>query len=224
MACVTAGYLVTGFLFTCRSQKGFSPAFKPIGQTSTNHSTAFPSATPILTTQVAGVKRSHKDSPKVAEKKARIAKYGLKFRSAGTLVSVTDGKQEMTSGGTKTSLYRPPGLLEDEESLPHRHKPTLGVSSWQQRYSQPEEDRLQESETSGGGKLSFGFSKKKGGLLPQQPAAPKASSSGLAPPPKVRNWNSQLAHAFADASDEEEDMLAQLPVRRLPKFRFNINK
>ncbi len=57
------------------------------------------------------VKPSPGDSQKVAEKKARLAKYGLRFQSAGTLVSVRDGGHKIVSKEKGTSS--PAGVSEE---------------------------------------------------------------------------------------------------------------
>ena len=210
-----------------RTQGGFAPAFRPIGDSTGQSKTAVPEARLSSSLKSQGVKRASdsESSLKVAEKKARIAKFGLKFQSAGTLITVPDGPRQMV---TRPSSYAPPPL--PGESPPRSPaaapppSPPKAVRGWEkhpgeERLETQGEERTKPQGSSGGssGKLSFGFSKKQ----------PKPPPPG--PPPLMSKSKHRLAlaRAFGEDSDEEGEgggALAKLPIIRPPRFKFNINK
>ena len=206
-----------------RTHGGFAPAFKPIGDPGDQSRTPVPEAGPSLGVKSQGVKRASdsESSLKVAEKKARIAKFGLKFQSAGTLVTVADGPQKMI---TQPSIYAPPPLPGES---PPRSPDTPPPPSPPKGFRGSEKHPGKETQGVGwakdpqgsSGKLSFGFSKKQ-----SKPPPP-------GPPPLMSKSKHRLvlAQAFGEDSDEEEgggalESLAKLPIRHPPSFKFNFKK
>lgn len=224
-----------------KAQGGFAPAFKPIGQSSTNQMTAqsHHSTTPS-TAQSSGVKRSQESeesNAKIAEKKAKIAKFGLKFQSAGTLVTVNDGNKRMSlsSKGLSSSLSEDTRDVQSAtrfEMLPHSQVAeeiekkqyvvsTGGRGSSGRGNHEKSEPGFSEQGTQDGGsdqKFSFGFHKK-------QPTSSHGKTAGKNPPPLMsRQRELTMSRAFGDDEEDEETGLAQLPIRRPPRFKFNIGK
>ena len=224
-----------GFVISHRiSQKGFAPAFKPIGHSSTNWVAApQQGATP---TSTSGVKRSQESDSrvKIAEKKAKIAKFGLKFQSAGTLVTVGD-KSRMTSSKAPAASYRPSdgdsddihppsrfGMLSSSGSSGSSSQYGGGVSSYDKRLEFSDTSRTSEQSVKDGSsdqRFSFGFQKK-------QPTSVPSKAPGKHPPPLMsRQRELTMSRVFGGESDEEEDAgLAQLPIRKPTRFKFNIGK
>lgn len=198
-------------------------------------------ATPLSVQPQRGFKRSiesEESQAKIAAKKARLAKFGVKFESAGTLVTI--GEQL----GRENSVYRTPAVIqrlgggEDKSSAVEKGDPKCSESS--------NSDKTQTSENSSTScekKLSFGFQKtalsklqqasKSGmngtGLLPQgvytstweKPGGSRAKSDPSdkvneeerkGPPPKLMSRQRELTleRAFGAESDEEDDSLATL--------------
>lgn len=244
------------FLFACgllkqlvcisyrNSQRGFAPAFKPIGDGSTNWVAAVPQqgATPTTASGVKRSKESEDSSAKIAEKKAKIAKFGLKFQSAGTLVTVGD-KSKMTSFKTSAASYQapdvdsynshpPPGLemlsRSAVGSIGSFSQYSGGASSCDKK--QGHEEKLEFSDTSRNfeqsvkdgsfdQRFSFGFQKK------QQNSVPSKAPGKHPPPLMSRQRELTMSGVFGGDSDEEEDAgLAQLPIRKPLRFKFNIGK
>ena len=123
-------------------------------------------ATPTAIQPQGGVKRSkesEESQAKIAAKKARLAKFGLKFQSAGTLVTI--GEQL----GRDSSIYRTPAVIQrlgggSEEKNSDGEKK---MESSLNRSSSSERTQTTKNIKSSGGsgassekKLSFGFQKK----------------------------------------------------------------
>ena len=215
-----------------KAQGGFAPAFKPIGQSSTNQMTAqsHHSTTPS-TTQSSGVKRSQESedsNAKIAEKKAKIAKFGLKFQSAGTLVTVNDGSKRMSlsSKGLSSSSSEDTGDVQSAtrfEMLPHsapqvaeeikKKQHVVGTggrgssgcgSSGRGSHEKPEPGFSEQGTQDGGSdqKFSFGFHK-------NQPTSSPGKTAGKNPTPLMsRQRELTMSRAFGD--DEEDAINMQL--------------
>ena len=161
---------------------GFTPAFKPIGQTNTQTGlgewttvrTSFTMATPVAagSTKI-GFKRSkesEESQAKIAEKKARLAKFGLKFQSAGTLVTIGDQL------GRDSSIYRTPAVIQrlgGADSNNIREDSRVSNSSQTANASKSEIDEHKNSHKAGSSsgsekKLSFSFQKSQSKLKQQQ--------------------------------------------------------
>ena len=90
----------------------------------------------------------------------------------------------------------------------HEEKPETGFSE------------LGTQDGSSDQKFSFGFHKK-------QPTPSHGKTAGKNPPPLMsRQRELTMSRAFGDESDEEDEQtgLAQLPIRKPPRFKFNIGK
>lgn len=251
----------------CRKSKrgGFAPAFKPIGQTNvqsgfgewTTVRTSFSvAATPTADLVKIGIKRSkesEESQAKIAEKKAKLAKFGLKFQSAGTLVTI--GEQL----GRESSIYRTPAVIQrlganDDDSSTHKVESSNSKGAQMSLKVKGERENNSGSEK----KLSFGFQKSQsklkqpqllssntGTMLPKgvytstwekpgdsqekREQALKDEGERKGPPPKLMSRQRELTleRAFGEESDDEDDSLAtlqKLTVRSQPKFRFNIKK
>lgn len=142
-------------------------------------------------------KRDEVSVAKVAEKKARIAKFGLQFKSAGTLTTV-DGSQRMTPGDGRLFSYKQPGTS-----------------------SQPPKPACPDPTAEDSKKFSFELGKKP----PSSSSSSLPSASRLPPKLMSRQRELTMSRAFSAESDSEEDdigkNLTQLQ-RRGPKFKFKI--
>ena len=178
--------------------------------TSASHPTSsLSSASPMPSASVLAGQKHKRDEvsvAKVAEKKARIAKFGLQFKSAGTLMTV-DGSQRMTPGDGRLFSYQEPGAGS-------RPAPP------------PLQPACPDPTTEDSKKFSFELGKK----------PPSSSSSSSLPsasrlPPKLMSRQRELtmSRAFSAESDSEEEedeigrSLMQLQ-RRGPKFKFKIKE
>lgn len=170
----------------------------------------------------------------MSSKKSHIAKYGLKFQSAGNLVTVGD-KVQMEEGDKRGRGYRDSvkevssqsRLLPSEE----RRAPHVPRKSWADKYRvDTMDDHL------GGPKLSFGFSKIKKsqhppqGADPQGEGPPEQSEEGSAPgpPPLMSRQRELMTKAFGGDSDSDGEgegaELVKMAVRGTPRFMFQIKK
>lgn len=163
----------------------------------------------------------------MAGKKARLAKYGLKFQSAGNLVTVGEG-MKMEKGKKAGQQY--------EESLGPRRGPEGGSPSQGLEHrvdgASIEESRREGTDERGGEerdgeeqggedkesdlKFSFGFSKR----TKKEEVAP-------GPPPLMSRRRELMTKAFGGDSDsegEEGDELVKMAVRGTPRFMFHIRK
>ena len=158
----------------------------------------------------------------MAGKKARLAKYGLKFQSAGNLVTVRDG-MKMEKGEKAGQQY--------EESLGPGRGREGGSPSWGLEHrvdgTGVEESRREGTDERGGeeqggedkesdSKFSFGFSKKT-----------KKEEVFPGPPPLMSRRRELMTKAFGGDSDsegEEGDELVKMAVRGTPRFMFHIRK
>ena len=177
---------------------------------------------------------SEESHAKIAAKKAKLAKFGLKFQSAGTLTSITDQL------GSDKSTYRPPAIVQR-------------LTGGDQKRDNDQASVIQSvaltSDPSGSGdkKLSFGFSKSKStGLKPVAFQSKELSYTSVwdldkpgdqipdthledrlkGPPPLMsRQRELNMEKAFGDDSSDEEDIGGKVLVKRAPaKFKFNIRK
>lgn len=160
---------------------GFTPAFKPIGQTNTQTGlgewttvrTSFTVATPVTANSTKiGFKRSkesEESQAKIAEKKARLAKFGLKFQSAGTLVTIGDQL------GRDSSIYRTPAVIQRLGGAENNNigkDSRVSNSSQTTNPSEPQTDEHKKGHKEGSSgsekKLSFGFQKSQSKVKQQQ--------------------------------------------------------
>ena len=180
------------YFFDRRKSKGggFAPAFKPIGQTNTQTGlgewttigTSFTMAKPVVaeSTKI-GVKRSkesEESQAKIAEKKARLAKFGLKFQSAGTLVTIGDQL------GRDSSIYRTPAVIQrlggtDDNDIGKQFAISNSSQFTNSSKSQTDKQEKGSKDSSSGSekKLSFGFQKSQSRLKQQQLSVAKGSRS-----------------------------------------------
>ena len=144
--------------------------------------------TPPAVQPQGGIKRSkesEESQAKIAAKKARLAKFGLKFQSAGTLVTI--GEQL----GRDSSIYRTPAVIqrlqggsEDKNDAGEKVDSNSSKSSNSERTQTSEKVKTSEgNSTSSEKKLSFGFQKKTLSKLPQAQSGVKSGvdSGGMLP-------------------------------------------
>ena len=188
-----------------------------------------------------GVKRSSEDE-KVSEKKARLAKFGLKFQSAGNLVTVGD-RVRMEEGRKRGRGYR-----ESVEKREREREMTTSASGLKSSDSdrdshqrqverellgECEETRETAEEKTTGSKFSFNISKNKKAPPPNPDpsavaGAEKKKGLGPCPPPLMSRRRELMTRAFGGDSDSEEDEgaeeLTRMAVRGAPRFMFHIRK
>ncbi|XP_064397763.1 G patch domain-containing protein 8-like isoform X2 [Halichondria panicea] len=201
-----------------KAKGGFTPAFTPVGQETTNQNGP-PTTRGRATTSRVSRREAEESQAKIAAKKAKLNMFGLKFRSAGTLTSITDQL------GTTVSTYKPPAII--------------------QRLTGGTKEENDDSDSTK--KISFGIqptiSKKTLTFTPPQSSQEKQYTSvwntpgdgkkepnlepvTKGPPPKLMSRQRELnmEKAFGgDSSDEDE--LTIVPIKRGPtKFKFNFTK
>ena len=184
-----------------------------------------------------GVKRSTEESERLSGKRSRIAKYGLKFQSAGNLVTVGDQMHMDESGkrgrGYRESVEEVSRLSPSTISAPVRSAPVRSapVRSDPVRSApvRTEEDRGTIIDS--GPKFSFGFSKnKRPQYHPQGSEPPEKVKEGEAPgpPPLMSRQRELMTKAFGGDSDSEGEgegeELVKMAVRGTPRFMFQIRK
>ena len=143
---------------------------------------ATPTSNSLKQTGIKRSKESEESQAKIAEKKARLAKFGLKFQSAGTLVTI--GEQL----GRESSIYRTPAVIQrlagNDDKNTEITKLTERESSGIERDQTSDEQKKKGSGTdlSSDKKLSFGFQKSLSKLKPPQQhlSGAKSSSQGSA--------------------------------------------
>lgn len=171
----------------------------------------------------AGVKRSREECAKDSTKKSRVAKYGLKFQSAGNLVTVGD-RVHMEEGGKRGRGYR--DSVEEMIALTSRREKTLSTQTATVSTSNKEGEVVDDS----GSKFSFGFSKiKKPQHFCQETEPPEnpKEESAPGPPPLMSRQRELMTKAFGGDSDsdgEEGAELVKMAVRGTPRFMFQIRK
>ncbi len=208
-------YTVHSYLtFFRKARGGFAPAFTPIIQDSTNHNSSQATVKPAATS-VVSKKEAEESQAKIAAKKAKLSKFGLKFQSAGTLTSIVD---EL---GTTVTTYKPPGVIqrltegtkESNEDTINTKKISFGInlSTTAKTFSTNTQDEQYTSVWTmpGDGK-----------------ADPSLKPITKGPPPKLMSRQRELnmEKAFGeDSSDEDE--LTLVPIKRGPvKFKFKLSK
>ena len=153
-------------------------------------------------------------SDKVSQKKMKLAKFGLKFQSAGTLISIGDNRIEKD---TPLCQDATPILKEREE-----------------------EGRAQVTRRDGrqvkiggvvidvGKKASYtSLWEKAGEGAKKANAAPLPSSLDQAPPPLMSRQRELIMEKAADrenSDDEETDFTAKIIVKKPATFKFKIGK
>ena len=180
----------------------------------------------------AGVKRSSEESEAVSNKKSRIAKYGLKFQSAGNLVTVGD-RVRMEEGGKRGRGYKDSVEEKRERSQPVRPSLPADNSTAGERVATVKtRDDREGSEEDSEQKFSFGFSKNKKPQYRPRGASPliekKEGTPDPVPPPLMSRQRELMTKAFGGDSDSEGEgegaELVKMAVRGTPRFRFQIKK
>lgn len=178
----------------------------------------------------AGVKRSSEQNTLVSSKKSRIAKYGLKFQSAGNLVTVGDKVQ--MEGGKRGRGYRD---SVEEVVASHSHLPPSkerAVPAPNKTASTRADKYTADVDDDSGPKFSFGFSKIKKSQHPPRGADPSEQSqeeSTPCPPPLMSRQRELMTKAFGGDSDSDGEEgegaeLVKMAVRGTPRFMFQIRK
>ena len=209
-------WIYVPFIFR-KARGGFTPAFAPVGQEATNQNGPSTTASRATTNYVS--RREAKESQaKIAAKKAKLNMFGLKFRSAGTLTSITDQL------GTTVSTYKPPAIIrrltggtkERNDDTDSTMKISFGIQPTTSKtlvFTPPQSSQEKQYtsvwNTPGDGKME-----------------PHLEPVMKGPPPKLMSRQRELnmEKAFGgDSSDEDE--LTIVPIKRGPtKFKFNLPK
>lgn len=172
---------------------------------------------------------------KIEAKKLKLAKFGLKFQSAGTLTSITD---EL---GSVSSTYRSPAIVRRLTGGNRERDEDKSLSEY--RLSSFSNDTC----SSGDSKFLFGFNKTK--LTTLKPVAFESKDqtytsvwNSLQPGSQIRDTHVEdrlkgppplmsrqrelnLEKAFSEESSDDDDVVQKRFVKRAPtKFKFNIRK
>lgn len=172
--------------------------------------------TPLVVQPQGAVKRSkesEESQAKIAAKKARLEKFGLKFQSAGTLVTI--GEQL----GRDSSIYRTPAVIQrlqgDSKDNDDGEKTDSNSSKSSNSERTQTSKKVRSSEGGGSSsdkKLSFGFQKKTLSKLPQAQSGVKSGveSGGMLPKgvytstwEKPGGSSREKSDASSDKIDEE---------------------
>ena len=199
---------------------GFTPAFTPIGQASESTNQNGSSSTTITTTNPDAKRVAEESQAKIAAKKAKLSKFGLKFQSAGTLTSITEQL------GSDTSTYKPPLIIQ---------RLTGDTKDKEDKASTSSDDRriafgLQPVKTKPLAPVAFQSSEEQSytsvwKIPGSESKEPRLEPITKGPPPLMsRQRELNMEKAFGeDSSDEEE--LKLVPIKRgLAKFKFNLRK
>ena len=167
--------------------------------------------------ELRGTKKSAADaglSDKVADKKQKLAKFGMKFQSAGTLISIGDNMIE-----------RDTPLCKDITPI---------VQEWQEEMEGREVQRESRKVKIGGVTIDVGQKasyttmwEKAGEGGKKNNAAPLPSSLDKAPPPLMSRQRELIMEKAADldnSDDEDADFTAKAIVKKPAAFKFKITK
>lgn len=202
----------------CRQiQSGRTPGFKPIGGGASGSKTQLPM------TDIIGIKRAtpssveSDSSAEATEKTSKLAKYGMKFQSAGTLMSI--GEQ----------IGKDTPLLKDGEQPREKKEGTL----------KPEVSSTFEFRGSGGSSSSSSLSSKllaryttakwdKQGDFEKRLREAKEKEHDIrvesAPPPLKSRQKELNMENYSSSEDEEDGLTARTIIRKPAKFKFNLTK
>ncbi len=202
-----------------RIKGGFSPGFKPIGESS-GGCVASLRDDPMDSApgSKSGTKSGAEDSGsggKIADKKMKLAKFGMKFQSAGTLISIGDNRIEKDTPLCKDTTP----ILQEHQKVLHNVKGqkvprevkiggvTIDVGQNKASYTSMWEKAGE------GGKKSNAF--------------PLPSSLNKAPPPLMSRQRELIMEKAVDVNnldDEDTDFTAKAIVKKSTGFKFKIAK
>lgn len=202
-----------------RRKGGFAPGFKPVGEvisptSATNSSTGIG--------EWVGTKRVAEDSKSqgTGEKKTKLSRYGLKFQSAGTLISIGDvdgiGKDTPIVKETMPIVKKAtPRKTVQQKSLPKddSHGDRRGAASTERQRKMIDEKKASYTtkwEKAGASKPEF---------------LPTPSKDDSAPPPLMSRQRELTMEKYADhtSDDEEADFTTKAIIKKAPKFKFKIH-
>lgn len=182
---------------------------------------------------------------KVAEKKMKLAKYGLKFQSAGTLVTIGDRIEkdtpiikESAPTNSKELLTENKGGIEVRGESENKLK---GAVSTDGRDNSRGGSRDRDREDSRGAptrrevdrqklidktKASYTTKWEKAGSSKQNQVIPSApSKDDKAPPPLMSRQRELTMEKYANRLDDDEDTdFTKTIIKKAPKFKFKIAK
>ena len=196
-----------------RKKKGtFSPGFKPIGDpgggvtsihdiSTSNSSESMNEKRPLENTE---------SQEKIAEKKRKLARYGLKFQSAGTLMSIGEllGKDTPLQQGSPAKISEKPNQLDSEKITDRRAQDKAAMIQGIKGSYTTMWDK--EGETGKRADIS----------------KPLPVSSQKAPPPLMSRQRELIMEkaAGSDSDDEDQTLTAKTLIKRTPVFKFKIGK
>lgn len=181
------------------------PGFKPIGG-GVSESIGHAFSTSVIT----GIKRSAttagsggSSTDKLTEKKSKLAKFGLKFQSAGTLMSI--GEQI----GKDTPIQK--DMPISSHAMPTSHLTTESNSSSTRRLAKYTTAKWDKE----------GDFEKRCKLAEEKEHAIRVEK---APPPLKSRQRELIMENYADGSEEEEEfeLTAKSIIKKPTKFKFNL--
>ena len=185
-----------------------------------------------------GFKRSNEaEAEKVSVKKSRVSKYGgLKFQSAGNLVTVGD-RVHMEEGATRGRGYHD-SVKRESNSYP-RSLSLIGSATRGRTPPIKTEDRRDQEGAAEdeGSKFSFGFQRNRnlkyrpqGAGPPEEESKKEGTEEVMAPPKLMSRQRELMTKAFGGDSDSEgegegEELVKMASrARGTPRFMFQIRK
>lgn len=200
-----------------RVKGGPPPAFKPIGEPASI--TDILSSKPSSSNNTDGrdgnpTKRpaqDQKSQEKIDEKKMKLAKFGMKFQSAGTLISIGDDRIEKDTPILKNAELE---VLEERVEAEAKHSKEDKVD----RVENKKKTYLEEK------KAAYTTKWEKAGTS-KAPVLPTPAPLDTAPPPVISRQR-ELMEKYAEnnSEDEEPDFTSKAIIKKAPKFKFKISK
>lgn len=202
-----------------RVKGGPPPAFKPIGEPA--------SITDILSSKPSSSRSStaggrdgnatkrpaqdQKSQEKIDEKKMKLAKFGMKFQSAGTLISIGDDRIEKDTPILKNAELE---VLEERVEPEAKDSKVDKVDKVESRRKALLEEK----------KAAYTTKWEKAGTS-KAPVFPTPAPMDSAPPP-VMSRQRELMEKYAEntSEDEEPDFTSKTIIKKAPTFKFKISK
>ncbi len=194
--------------------RGHAPGFKPVGDDTSSSKSQ-------VTTNIIGIKRnvqasasgnSKTDTP---EKKSKLAKYGMKFQSAGTLMSIGDQIGKDTPLRQQTAQDQLKGTLSPSKTVAEGSSKTDSKSS-------SLSSKLLAHYTTAKWDKAGDFEKR----LKEAKEKEHEIRVEKAPPPLKSRQKELNMDNYSGSEDEEEDFSvnARTIIKKPAKFKFNLAK
>ena len=179
-----------------KRQGSFTPGFKPIGNEGAGTSTW----SSIVGRTTSGTEKMASQD-KLSDKKTKMSKYGMKFQSAGTLVSIEkDTPLIKKTTPTPTPTVEPTQQDRDRTAFLEKKKASYTTKLWERAGEAAKREQA-------------------------KPAAPEVEK---APPPLMSRQRELTMEKYAErepgSDDEEPDFTVKAIIKKPQKLKFKIGK